>query len=140
MVMALMEGGAEEITQAVIDAAKAGDLAAARMVIERLAPPLRERPLALELPDTGTVGGVSAAQQTILEAVGAGELLPGEATESYHTLAGFAMRQLGRIPQVSDRFETCGFRFEIVDMDKNRVDKLLVARTSTAAKARPHAS
>jgi hypothetical protein len=80
MVMALMEGGAEEITRAVIDAAKAGDLTAARLVIERLAPTLRERPLTLDLPDTGTVAGVSAAQRTILEAVGAGDLLPGEAT------------------------------------------------------------
>lgn len=78
MVMALMEGGAEEITRTVIDAAKAGDLAAARLVIERLAPPLRERPLSLPLPDTGTVAGVSAAQQAILQAVGEGEILPGE--------------------------------------------------------------
>ena len=80
MVMALMEGGAEEITRTVIDAAKAGDLTAARLVIERLAPPLRERPLSLPLPDTGTVAGVSAAQQAILQAVGDGEILPGEGT------------------------------------------------------------
>ena len=80
MVLALMEGGAEEITQAVIAAAKKGDLAAARLVIERLAPPLRERPLSLPLPDTRTVAGVSEAQQAILEAVGGGEILPGEGT------------------------------------------------------------
>jgi len=80
MVLALMEGGAEEITRTVIDAAKAGDLTAARLVIERLAPPLRERPLSLPLPDTGTVAGVSAAQQAILQAVGEGEILPGEGT------------------------------------------------------------
>ena len=80
MVMALMEGGAEDITRAVVDAAKAGDLAAARLIIERLAPPLRERPLSLDLPDTATVAGISAAQQTILEAVGTGDLLPGEGT------------------------------------------------------------
>jgi hypothetical protein len=80
MVLALMEGGAEEITQAVVAAAKKGDLAAARLVIERLAPPLRERPLCLPLPDTRTVAGVSEAQQAILEAVGGGEILPGEGT------------------------------------------------------------
>jgi hypothetical protein len=80
MVMALMEGGAEQVTRVVIDAAKAGDLTAARLVIERLAPPLRERPLSLPLPDTATVAGVSAAQQAILEAVGGGEILPGEGT------------------------------------------------------------
>jgi hypothetical protein len=80
MVMALMEGGAEQVTRVVIDAARAGDLTAARLVIERLAPPLRERPLSLPLPDTGTVAGVSAAQQAILQAVGEGEILPGEGT------------------------------------------------------------
>ena len=80
MVLALMEGGAEEITQAVVAAAKKGDLAAARLVIERLAPPLRERPLSLPLPDTRTASGVSEAQQAILDAVGGGEILPGEGT------------------------------------------------------------
>jgi hypothetical protein len=80
MVMALMEGQAEEITQTIIDAAKRGDLAAARMVLERLAPPVRERPLALDLPDTSTAAGISAAQRAVLEGVGAGELLPAEAT------------------------------------------------------------
>ncbi|MGB4912117.1 MAG: DUF5681 domain-containing protein [Candidatus Dechloromonas phosphoritropha] len=84
MVLAMMEGGAEEITQAVIDAAKAGDLAAARLVIERLAPPMRERPITLDLPDTGSAEGISAAQQAILQAVGMGDLLPGEGA----TLAG----------------------------------------------------
>ncbi len=38
------------------------------------------------------------------------------------------MVQLGRIPQVGDRFERCGFRFEVLDMDRNRVDKLLATR------------
>jgi hypothetical protein len=83
-VLALMETGAKEITEAVITAAKAGDLTAARMILDRLAPPAKERPVSVELPDTGTVEGVSAAQQTILKAVACGDLLPGEAA----TLAG----------------------------------------------------
>ncbi len=84
MVLALMESGAEEITLTIIDAARKGDIAAARLVLERLAPPARERPVSLRLPDTSTVAGVSAAQQTVLEAVGAGELVPTEGA----TLAG----------------------------------------------------
>ena len=84
MVINLMEQGAEEITKAVIDAAKGGDLMAARLVIERLAPPLRERPITLNLPSTATAEGISAAQQAILQAVGVGDLLPGEGA----TLAG----------------------------------------------------
>lgn len=78
MVLGLMEQGAEEITQAVVDAARGGDLSAARLVLERLAPPLRERPISIGLPDTSTTDGISKAQQAIIEAVGAGELLPGE--------------------------------------------------------------
>ncbi len=77
-VLALMATGAEEMTKAVINAAKGGDLSAARLVLERLAPPMRERPVSIDLPDTATGEGISQAQQAILEAVGAGELLPGE--------------------------------------------------------------
>jgi len=86
MVLVLMESGAKEITEAVVAAAKAGDLSAARMVLDRLAPPAKERPIALVLPDTNTAEGVSAAQQSILQAVAAGDLLPGEGT----ALAGIA--------------------------------------------------
>jgi putative hemolysin len=46
----------------------------------------------------------------------------------FHTLGGFAMHRLGRIPAVADYFDAAGYRFEIVDMDRNRVDKLLVCR------------
>lgn len=78
MVLAMMEDGAKEITQAVINAARGGDLSAARLVLERLAPPMRERPISIDLPDTTTAEGISKAQQAIIEAVGMGELLPGE--------------------------------------------------------------
>lgn len=84
LVLAMMEGGAEQITQTIIDAAKAGDLSAARLVLERLAPPMRERPITLDLPATDTANGISTAQAAILQAAADGELLPGEAA----TLAG----------------------------------------------------
>ncbi|WP_199181051.1 hemolysin family protein [Chromobacterium alticapitis] len=54
--------------------------------------------------------------------------LPGEASGNVHTLGGVMMYQLGRIPGVTDRFEWNGFSFEVVDMDKTRVDKILVLR------------
>jgi putative hemolysin len=63
------------------------------------------------------------------------ERLPREESGSYHTLGGLAMMQLGRIPQVGDRFECCGLRFEILDRDRNRVDKLLATRVRSAAPA-----
>lgn len=46
--------------------------------------------------------------------------------EEYETLGGFVMTHLGRIPQVADHFEWQGLRFEVMDMDGRRVDKILV--------------
>jgi putative hemolysin len=44
----------------------------------------------------------------------------------YQTLGGFLMGELGRIPQVGDTIQFKGYRFEVMDMDGNRVDKVLV--------------
>jgi putative hemolysin len=55
-------------------------------------------------------------------------VLPGEDAEAYRTLGGFIMMALARIPQVGDRFTAEGVTIEVVDMDQNRVDKLLVTR------------
>lgn len=55
--------------------------------------------------------------------------LPGEVDGYYETVGGFVMMFLGRVPRPADSFEWGGWRFEIVDMDSNRVDKVLVAPT-----------
>ncbi|HIK33815.1 MAG TPA: HlyC/CorC family transporter [Oscillatoriales cyanobacterium M59_W2019_021] len=54
------------------------------------------------------------------------ESLPEEESGLYHTLAGFVIRSLGRIPQSGDSFIWNELRFEVVDMDGMRVDKILV--------------
>jgi putative hemolysin len=54
--------------------------------------------------------------------------LPGEEEGDFHTLAGFVLNHLGRIPAAADRFDVAGLSFEVVDMDRNRIDKLIVAR------------
>jgi len=51
-------------------------------------------------------------------------LLPHE--NEYETLSGFVMVSLGRVPQATDRFEWHGLKFEVMDMDGRRVDKVLV--------------
>ncbi len=53
--------------------------------------------------------------------------LPGEKFGNYETLGGMIMDQLGRIPVSGDHFEWNGLRFEVVDMDGRRVDKVLVS-------------
>jgi putative hemolysin len=45
----------------------------------------------------------------------------------YQTLAGFIINQVGRIPTAGNHFEADGYRYEVVDMDGHRVDKVLVA-------------
>jgi putative hemolysin len=52
------------------------------------------------------------------------------ASRHYQTVAGFLLSQFGRIPEVGDHIEVEGWRFEIVDLDGRRIDKVLAARTS----------
>jgi putative hemolysin len=54
--------------------------------------------------------------------------IPDEEAGAYHTLAGFVMARLGHVPRTADRFEWGPLRFEVVDMDARRVDKVLVSR------------
>jgi putative hemolysin len=54
--------------------------------------------------------------------------LPEEEFGAYHTMAGFVLARLGRVPKPADHFEWGGFRFEVVDMDGRRIDKVLVER------------
>ena len=48
--------------------------------------------------------------------------------ERYHTLSGLLMMLLGRLPQTGDKAECERWRFEIVDMDGKRIDKVLATR------------
>ncbi|MBF2003471.1 MAG: HlyC/CorC family transporter [Synechococcales cyanobacterium C42_A2020_086] len=60
---------------------------------------------------------------------------PGEDRGSYQTLGGFVITQLGHIPKSSDYFEWQKFRFEVMDMDGNRVDKVLVVPPTPEAES-----
>ncbi|KFB73311.1 MAG: magnesium/cobalt efflux protein CorC [Candidatus Accumulibacter phosphatis] len=67
-------------------------------------------------------------------------VLPGEDENAFNTLGGFIMYVLGRVPVASDHFEWAEWRFEVVDMDRNRVDKVLVARRLRFSEAAVDAS
>ncbi len=70
-------------------------------------------------------GGLSIERlKSVLEVK---EELPGEEENAFHTLGGLVMHQLGRVPVEADHFHLAGWRFEVVDMDKNRVDKVLLS-------------
>ncbi|MCI0667148.1 MAG: hemolysin family protein [Methylococcaceae bacterium] len=56
------------------------------------------------------------------------EELPDERMGNFHTVGGFVMFQLGHVPRATNYFEFNGLRLEVMDMDGNRVDKVLVSR------------
>lgn len=64
------------------------------------------------------------------------EELPGEEEHSFHTLGGFIMHMLGRIPAAADHCIAADWRFEVMDMDRNRVDKVLLSRLPASAEPR----
>jgi putative hemolysin len=54
--------------------------------------------------------------------------IPPDEAGAYHTLAGFVMARLGHVPRTADTFEYAALKFEVVDMDGRRVDKVMVTR------------
>ena len=68
-------------------------------------------------------------------AVGIGRALPNQNEAEYRTAGGFVVTQFGRIPAVGDHFEWAGFRFEVSEMDKRRVDKVVVVPPAPGAQA-----
>jgi putative hemolysin len=66
--------------------------------------------------------------ETVGRTLGVESLLSEEEQHHYHTLGGLAMLALGRVPRIGDVFERAHYRFEVVDMDGNRVDQVLVSR------------
>jgi hypothetical protein len=85
----LMAEDAEAIVKKVIEAAKNGDLTAARIVLDRIAPPGRDNPVSFDLPTLSTAAEASAAMGSILAAVASGELTPAEAAEVAKLIEGF---------------------------------------------------
>lgn len=64
---------------------------------------------------------------TLFRTLRSDSLVNDEERQRYHTLGGLVMLSLGRVPRTGDAFERGAFRFEVVDMDGNRVDRVLVS-------------
>lgn len=58
--------------------------------------------------------------------------IPLPASRPYQTFAGFLLQEFGALPGVGDKIETGGWRFEIVDLDGRRIDKVLASRLDGA--------
>ena len=80
----LMADDVEGVVKAVIDAARTGDMAAARIILDRLVPMRKGRPVEIELPPVKTAADVLAAMAAVLDHVAEGEITPDDGA----TLAG----------------------------------------------------
>ena len=56
------------------------------------------------------------------------EKLPDEDRSHFQTMGGFLTSYFGYIPKVAEKCEWNGFTFEVVDMDRARIDKILMTR------------
>lgn len=61
--------------------------------------------------------------------------LPLPTERRYHTVAGFALEGFHHLPKVGESFAISGWRFEVVDLDGRRVDKLLVSKLAAPRRA-----
>ena len=71
---ALLEGEGEALTRKVIKLAKAGDMQALRLCLDRLVPPRKDSPVAFDLPEMKTLNDAVPAMGALVKAVGQGEL------------------------------------------------------------------
>lgn len=78
---ALLEGEAEALTRKAVELAKAGDMQALRLCMDRLAPPRKDRSVTFDLPPIDTLGDLPKATRALMAAVATGELTPAEAAE-----------------------------------------------------------
>ena len=80
-VEALLDGEAEAITRKAIEKAKDGDMTAIRLCLDRLTPPVKDRPVSFDLPGIDSAQDAAVAAGAVLRAVADGDLTPIEAAE-----------------------------------------------------------
>lgn len=77
----LLEGEARELAKVAIDLAKAGDGPVLRAILDRIAPPRRDRPIKFSLPQIASSADLPLATAKLIEGVASGEITPSEAAE-----------------------------------------------------------
>ena len=74
----MMADDGEGVVNAVLEAAKGGDMQAARIILDRICPPRKERPISCKLPKLEDTSDLVAGISALIGAVANGELTPGE--------------------------------------------------------------
>jgi putative hemolysin len=94
-----------------------------------------EQPAARQRDDGSWLVDATLPTSEVKTLLGLHRPLPHEDDAEFQTLGGFVVTQLGRIPAPADNFEWDGWRFEVVDMDRRRVDKVMIAKAQPAIPA-----
>jgi hypothetical protein len=103
---ALLDGEAEALTRRAIKMALDGDTTAMRLVMDRIMPPRRDRPVMFTLPKLETAADAVKATAALVEAVSVGDITPGEASDLSKLVDGFTKAvELHEIQQRLDRLE-----------------------------------
>ena len=99
---AKLAGGVPDILAALVLAAKAGDVQAARLILERVLPPVKaiEQAVTLQLPTDGTLTAKAAA---VLSAAAAGDLAPTQAAQLITALGSLA--KIAEVDELARRIE-----------------------------------
>ena len=103
-------------------------------------PGQRNQPEAKKRDDGSWLIDATLATSELKTLLGLTVELPHEDEAEFQTLGGFVVTHFGRIPTAGDHFDWSGWRFEVVDMDRRRVDKVLVSKTPPAAATAEQAS
>jgi putative hemolysin len=97
-------------------------------IVGELPPEPGEEPMIVRREDGSWLLDGAVDLDTVVRTLEAPGLLTDEDRQHYHTLGGIVMLALGRVPRTGDVFDKSGFRFEVVDMDRHRVDRVLITR------------
>ena len=96
-------------------------------------PGQRHQPEAKRRDDGSWLIDATLATSELKTLLGLTAPLPHEDEAEFQTLGGYVVTQFGRIPAAGDHFDWAGWRFEVVDMDRHRVDKVLVSKAPPPA-------
>jgi hypothetical protein len=102
-----MQAGAKAIVEAVLTAARNGDMTAARIILDRIAPARRDRTVRIDLPKIESADDIASALGAVIDAVAAGEISPSEGQAIAALLElrrkAFETAELARLAEVEPR-------------------------------------
>jgi len=120
---ALLEGEAEALARKAVELGLKGDMTALRLCFDRVLPRCRERPLSVGLPELKSAGDSVKAMAAIAEAVSAGNITLGEASEMVKVVEGFI-----RAIEVND----LDVRLKILEAERPNLKEALAADLAAA--------